>query len=275
MDGIDASHLTSFVAGYQEFTPLKLGELWAIPIMLRLALIENLRRIAVMLSAMRKDREQGEDWADRVLQVAEMNPSNVIVVVGEMVRSQPPLSRAFVTEFLHRLQEKPLPVKLATSWIEERLAEDGLTVEQMVQSESQHQAGTQVSVGNCIGSLRFLDTMDWREFVEEQSVVEPLPRGDPAKVYSAMDFATRDLYRHTVERVARYGKKSEREVAALAVDLAQQNVVGPDIRLAHVGFFLTGKGVKDLEYEVGMKIPLGSFLPRIARRYPLAFISEA
>jgi len=43
---IDASHLTSFVAGYQEVIPLKLGELWAIPIMLRLALIENLRRVA-------------------------------------------------------------------------------------------------------------------------------------------------------------------------------------------------------------------------------------
>ena len=268
---IDASHLTSFIAGYQEFMPLKLGELWAIPIMLRLALIENLRRIAVMLSAMRQDREQGEDWADRVLQVAETNPSNIIVVMGELVRSQPPLSQAFVTEFLHRLQEKTLPVKLATSWIEERLAEDGLTVEQMVQSESQHQAGTQVSVGNCIGSLRFLDTMDWREFVEEQSVVEHSLRADPAKIYSAMDFATRDLYRHTVERVARHSKKSEREVATLAVDLAQKNVIDPDTRLAHVGFFLTGKGVKNLECGAGMKIPFGSILPRIARRYPLAF----
>ncbi len=268
---IDTSHLTSFIAGYQEFMPLKLGELWAIPIMLRLALIENLRRIAVMLSALRKDREHGEDWADRVLQVAELNPSNVIVVVGEMVQSQPPLSRAFVTEFLRRLQEKPLPVKLATSWIEERLAEDGLTVEQIVQSESQHQAGTQVSVGNCIGSLRFLDTMDWREFVEAQSRVEHSLRADPAKVYSTMDFATRDLYRHTVERVARHSKKSEIEVAALAIDLAQKNVTNLDTRLAHVGFFLTGRGVKTLERAAGMKISIRSFLPQLARRYPLAF----
>src|SRR5450432_2254109 len=268
---IDASHLTSFVAGYQEIVPLKLGELWAVPIMLRLALIENLRRTAVMLSAMRKNRDQAEDWADRILQVAETHPSNVIVVVGEMAQSQPSLSRAFVTEFLRRLQEKSLPVKLAASWIEERLAEDGLTVEQMVQSESQHQAATQVSVGNCIGSLRFLDTQDWREFVEELSVVEHSLRADPAQVYLTMDFATRDLYRHTVERIARYSKKRELVVAALAVELAKNNVVNPDSRLAHVGFFLTGKGVKILERAAEMKIPIRSFLPRISRRYPLTF----
>ena len=268
---IDASHLTSFVVGYQEVVPLKLGELWAIPIMLRLALIENLRRVADMLSAARQDRDQADDWAGRVLEIAETNPSRLIVIVGEMAQSHPSLNRAFATEFLQRMQEKSPPVKLAVSWIEERLAEDGLTIAQLVQSESQHQAATQVSVGNCIGSLRFLDTMDWGEFVEEQSIVEQALRDDPAKIYLKMDFATRDLYRHTVERIARYSKKSELEVAALAMSLAQKNAGNPDDRLAHVGFFLTGKGVKILERAAEVKIPVQKILPRIARQYPLTF----
>src|SRR5665213_4067030 len=268
---IDASHLTSFVVGYQEVVPLKLGELWAIPIMLRLALIENLRRVADMLSAARQDRDQADDWAGRVLEIAETNPSRLIVIVGEMAQSHPSLNRAFATEFLQRMQEKSPPVKLAVSWIEERLAEDGLTIAQLVQSESQHQAATQVSVGNCIGSLRFLDTMDWGEFVEEPSIVEQALRDDPAKIYLKMDFATRDLYRHTVERIARYSKKSELEVAALAMSLAQKNAGNPDDRLAHVGFFLTGKGVKILERAAEVKIPVQKILPRIARQYPLTF----
>ena len=268
---IDASHLTSFMAGYQEVVPLKLGELWAIPIMLRLALIENLRRVAVRLSAARQERDQADDWAARILEVAETNPSRLIVIVGEMAKSYSSLSRAFATEFFQRMQEKSPQVKLAISWIEERLAEDGLTIAELVQSESQLQAATQVSVGNCIGSLRFLDTLDWREFVEEQSVVEQTLRGDPAKIYLKMDFATRDLYRHTVERIARHSKKTELEVAALAVGLAQKNAGQPDDRLAHVGFFLTGKGVNILEHAARIKIPISKFLPRIARQYPLTF----
>src|SRR6187551_3154751 len=42
---VDLEGLRTFVASYQTVTPLRLGELWAIPIMLRLALIESLRRV--------------------------------------------------------------------------------------------------------------------------------------------------------------------------------------------------------------------------------------
>jgi cellobiose phosphorylase len=268
---IDASHLTGFVAGYQEIVPLKLGELWAIPIMLRLALIENLRRVAAQLNAARKDRDAAENWANEILRVAEKTPSHLIITVAEMVRSRPSLNQAFVTEFLRRIQEKSPSVKLAVGWIEERLAEDGLTVGQLVQSESQYQAATQASVGNSINSLRFLDTMDWQVFVEDQSVVEQTLRTDPANIYAQMDFATRDLYRHTVERIARHSHKTEFEVATVAVDLAQKNASHPDDRLEHVGFFLTGKGMKILERAAAMRIPIRSILPRTARRWPLSF----
>ncbi|MGA2247344.1 MAG: glucoamylase family protein [Verrucomicrobiota bacterium] len=268
---IDASHLTSFVVGYQEVVPLKLGELWAIPIMLRLALIENLRRVAARMNVERQDRDEAGNWADKILQVAENNPSHLIIVVGEMAQSQQSLTQAFVTEFLRRIQEKSPSVKLAAGWIEERLAEDGQTVGQLVQSESQYQAATQASVGNSICSLRFLDTMDWQEFVEGQSVVENRLCTDPAGVYAQMDFATRDAYRHTVERIARFSGKTELEVAMLAVGLAQGNSTLSDKRLAHVGFFLSGKGVKDLERAAEMRIPISSILPRIARKFPLTF----
>src|SRR5206468_1587169 len=46
---VDADSLSRFVTAYQSVTTLKLGELWAIPIMLRLALIENLRRLGVRI----------------------------------------------------------------------------------------------------------------------------------------------------------------------------------------------------------------------------------
>jgi cyclic beta-1,2-glucan synthetase len=55
--------------------------------MLRLALIKNLRRVAVMLSRMRKDRDRADDWADRILKVAETEPSGLIVVVTEMAQT--------------------------------------------------------------------------------------------------------------------------------------------------------------------------------------------
>ena len=73
-----------------------------------------------------------------------------------------------------------------------------------VRVEIQQQAADQVSIANSIGSLRFLGTMDWQEFVETMSVVEQTLRHDPSGVYGQMAFATRDLYRHAIETIARH-----------------------------------------------------------------------
>jgi cyclic beta-1,2-glucan synthetase len=56
----------AFVAAYQTVAPLKLGELWAIPIMLRLAVIENLRRVGVGVAAGWAERGLADSWADRM-----------------------------------------------------------------------------------------------------------------------------------------------------------------------------------------------------------------
>ncbi|MEI6128151.1 MAG: hypothetical protein WCQ99_16500, partial [Pseudomonadota bacterium] len=62
---VDLESLRSCVGAYQTVSALTLGELWAIPIMLRLALIENLRRVAARIAASRIDRNRADYWADQ------------------------------------------------------------------------------------------------------------------------------------------------------------------------------------------------------------------
>lgn len=70
MDGrVDSDNVTQFVAAYQTEEPLKLGELWAFPIMLQLALLENLRRVGVRIAQRREERDVAIVWADRMLSV--------------------------------------------------------------------------------------------------------------------------------------------------------------------------------------------------------------
>src|SRR5690606_27669984 len=83
---IDGEGLVRFVGAYQTVTPLKLGELWAIPIMLRLALIENLRRIGTRIIEDRVDRSLAEDWAERLGDIAESDPRHLVLVIADMVR---------------------------------------------------------------------------------------------------------------------------------------------------------------------------------------------
>jgi cyclic beta-1,2-glucan synthetase len=268
---VDPESLSSFVTAYQTITALKLGELWAIPIMLRLALIENLRRIGTRIAADRIDRNRADYWADKMTDIAGKDPKSLILAIADMARSNPPMVGSFVAEFTRRLQGQSPALAMPLTWIEQQLAECSLTIEQLVQTENQQQAADQVSISNSITSLRFLGTMDWREFVETMSVVEQTLREDTGGVYSKMDFSTRDRYRHVVEKIAKSSRLSEGEVARKAIQLAHEAAARKDgdSRVAHVGFYLIDKGFLRLERIAQVRLSTLEVLKRIGRRFPL------
>ncbi|MDP1680348.1 MAG: cyclic beta 1-2 glucan synthetase, partial [Burkholderiales bacterium] len=286
---VDPESLSRFVAAYQMVSVLKLGELWAIPIMLRLALIENLRRVAVRIAAGRVDRDLAATWAEQMTTVAEKDPKSLVLVIADMARSHPPMSTPFVSEFTRRLQGQSLALALPLTWIEQLRAESGLTIEQLVQSGNQQQAADQVSISNSIGSLRALGGMDWREFVEAMSIVEQTLRKDPDGAYAEMDFATRDRYRHAIEKLAKTSPLSEADVARSAIQLAQTaraaqldqtaqpvqtaRPVQPDCgeRAVHVGFYLIDQGLAALETQAQVRFSLAEKLAKISARRPLGW----
>ena len=270
---IDSGPLSAFIAAYQEVLPLKMGELWAIPIMLRLGLIENLQRISTRLTIARDDRDLADLWADRLRDMAEKNPSHLVVVVAEMAKSGVPASSPFVAEFCQRLSRQSPVLHLARNWLDQRLVEQGLSVDQLVQLESQTQAADQVSVSHSIASLRFLSAMNWKEFVETLSLVEQTLRSDPGDVYGGMDFSTRDRYRHAVEFLARHSRTSEVDIAQRAVRLAEDRAreSGRDDRTAHVGYYLIDKGQSLLTQPLNVRWPWRTIVERSLHRFPLMF----
>ncbi len=270
---IDASSLAGFIAAYQTVVPLKLGELWAVPIMLRLGLIENLQRVTSGLTQGRLDRNEANEWVERLQEVAENNPSRVVIVVADMARADLRLSSAFVAEFCQRLSRLNPVLHLARSWLEQQLVERGFSIEQLIHQESQNQASDQVSVSHSIASLRALSAIDWKDFVESLSRVEQTLRAEPAGIYPQMDFATRDRYRHAVETLARRAKLGETAMAEKAVALAAESgrAKGLDHRTAHVGYFLVDKGRPQLERVTNVRWPWRTAAERTIRRFPFVY----
>ena len=87
---MDAEALQRFVAAYQTVAPLTLGELWAIPIMLRLALIENLRRVAARIAGPHAIGTWPTTGPTGMIGVAEHDPKSLMLVIADMARSDPP-----------------------------------------------------------------------------------------------------------------------------------------------------------------------------------------
>ncbi len=272
MDGrVDSDNATQFIAAYQTVEPLKLGELWAFPIMLQLALLENLRRVGVRIAQRREERDAAISWADRMLAAAEREPKRLIQLLAEFANADVPLTAPFVEEFYGRLQAQGPAMAFVQTWVEHKLLEQGVTATELSEAAGRTAAANQISIANSVGSLRFISATDWKQYVESLSVVELTLREDPMAMYASQDFATRDRYRHVIEDIARRSACSELAVAREAIALARATAAqqGGHDRSAHVGYYLIDHGRPQLERAVGWRPSWKSRIGRAGRNFRL------
>ena len=243
---LDTHTLQRFIGAYQTVAPLSIGELWAVAITLRLALVENLRRLALSIARARAERDEADKVADKLLELASLQPSAVTSFLNERLAKREKLQQTFLVQLVQRLREQHPSVMPVMDWIEKELEGEGTSIEQIIHAEHQRQAEAQVTVGNIITSMRLLSTLDWNDFFEKVSLIEPLLGQDPAGVYSRMNFASRDRYRHVIERISKRTRASELDIAQAAVDLATK-ATEERVAKKHVGYYLIDAGLTLLE----------------------------
>ncbi len=250
---LDAQRLQRFISAFQSVTPLTMGELWAWPSVLKLALVEHLRARGDVLAETRAHRRT----ADRIAAAAGADPHTF---------SEWPAGahHAFVTRLLQRSRGLGTLASGLHDKLEGALAARGETIEDAIRAEGQHEAAQQASVANLIGSLRLIGTFDWSEFFESVSVVEQVLQRDPAAVYARMDFRSRDRYRHAVEELAAPTGEGQFLLALKAVECARQaHAKAPDARASHVGYHLIGGGRREFERRVAWRPNLGQRIRRV------------
>jgi hypothetical protein len=248
---LDETSVALMIAEYQRVTTLTLGELWAIPAMLRMGYLDSVRRMALRAARDIADRAAADDWVSRLLAVKGADHAAAGLLA--FVYSGPELTPAFLTRFLQQIRSRRSDFT-PLLWLEQWVAEDVMTVEDAAQRSAQELALTQLVMANSIASLRLVTSIDWTTFVETASAAEARLREDPAETYAAMTRATRDQYRHAVERIAKGGDVDEPAVAEAAVQAARAAVqTGADSRARHVGYHLIGDGRRALERACGFR----------------------
>ncbi|MEO5579467.1 MAG: cyclic beta 1-2 glucan synthetase, partial [Gemmatimonadaceae bacterium] len=195
---LSRENITLFVREYQKVTTFKMGELWAIPTMLRLGLVENIRRMSLRVAARLDEVEVADAWASRLMTANDESPAALTRELDAFIDGHPIFTPIFVTRFLHQIRGYQVNFT-PLIWLEQWIAEDGPSAEVAVTRSNRMTALTQVTVANCITSLRTIARLDWKDFVESQSATEAILRKDPSDHYSTMLFGTRDHYRHVVE----------------------------------------------------------------------------
>ena len=177
------------------------------------------------------------------------------------------MPRAFAVQMVQRLRDQDPKVTPALLWLDRRLLAQGTTADEIVRAEHQAQGAMNVTVRNVITSMRFMSAVDWAEFFESVSLVDAVLRADSD--FAAMDFPTRDSYRHAIEDLARGSGHTEIEVARFAVAAAKRAApAGPGRDAATVrreqdpGYYLISRGRQTVEQGLGFRAPLSEWIAR-------------
>jgi cyclic beta-1,2-glucan synthetase len=242
---LDQENILTFIEAYQSVRTLKIGELWAIPQMLRIALIESIQSLAVTALSDLRERQLADFWANRLIAANRRDSNQLFAILAELAKAEPSPSPYFGAQLVGLLYDEEAPLAPVQSWLERTLKSPLYDINLR---EQNRQTREQLSCGNAFTSLRQLALLDWREIFEKLSRVEHLLRRDPSGVYQKMDFATRDRCRRAIEELAIASARSEEQVSERVIELAIQagREATGDERRIHVGSWLVGEGRAEL-----------------------------
>ncbi len=260
---LSAESIISFLDAYQLRSALTIAELWVFPLMLRLVLLERLKRLSVLASLRQHERELADFWADRFLNAAQRPPKLFSEMLSELDRRGHGLTPHFIERLGEQLHQEESTLAPIQNWIQDKT---GQRVVDIIRREQAEEANDLMLIAGAVGSLRQLSELQYPKMVEAVSRMERILQEDPAGIHARSDFATRDRCRRQVEASARYSKRSESEVARIAVELAKSGATGS--REQCVSYYLLDEGLLDLEIRLGCRIPMRERWQRLLLRHP-------
>ncbi|OYZ23707.1 MAG: hypothetical protein B7Y39_03730 [Bdellovibrio sp. 28-41-41] len=247
---IEPETIHRFFISYQRTSPLTIGELWALPITLRLVLVENLRRLAVRTVVDHEKRHSANLFADKMFDQV-VDPDKFKLLTDELKRQLEDSQQddsVYMAQLAKRLRDQEPEIWPALEVLETHLNKKDSSAESAVHAALQRQVANQVTVANIITSMRLLSSLNWRDFIESLSLVDRILEKDP--FYLKLDFKTRDRYRHIIEMLSKKTGTSEIDIADDIIELTEK---GNDPRRSHAGYYLIAEGFKKLSQNLGFR----------------------
>lgn len=258
-------NICDFLLSYQTVSPLTIGELWALPLMLRIRLIEWIQFLATRIDRRLREGELADFWGNRLLQAARLDPDQLPAFFKILAEDTPSPSSHFAREFVDHLFDEQAVVPEAKRWLEHEFNE---SLGEVVRREQMQEAAEQIAFASAISSLITLNQIAWQDIFEEVSHVDAILNADPSGIYSNMDFATRNQYRTEIEKLSKGSKFKETEVAEITLNQSMENE-GEIER--HVGYYLIDKGRGELEKILNYSPTFQTSLRRLIIDYPASF----
>ena len=253
---------------------ITMGELWAFPLMVRVALIILLAQVTNNVVVIQKQRNAAKKLAYEFIDAENNNNVNELLnklskkytlkreykkiddkFSGDDISLHDGLfSIEFVDRIFTILKDNSIDNKDIYNFILDRMERktEDISLDKLILKENLRQGTIENSIGSIISSLRKIDSIDWRRFFDRTSVIEQFLKRDPAGVYDNMSYSTKDSYRHKIEEISRNFNLIEIDIVKEALLLAARDEIDESYK-AHVGYYLIDEGIYELLNQLKRK----------------------
>ncbi|MBN9377761.1 MAG: protein ndvB [Chlamydiales bacterium 38-26] len=259
---LSRENIIAYLNSYQTIDQLTIGELWVLPLMLRLRLIECLNLLSKDVDRRLREGEYACFWGNRLLNVSKREPNRLSDYLDDLKSEQKKPSSHFAEELIDHLYDEDKIIPPVRQWLEEEVHQE---IHEMIKQEQLQKTTEQIALSNAIVSLITLSQLSWREIFEQISFIDRILSRDPSGIYSRMDFNSRDSYRHAIETFARRSKHKEAEIASRVLQSAES---GKNEVTSHVGYYLVDEGRYELERALGYKPNISNAIRQQMVLYP-------
>lgn len=247
---VDENIILSFINAYEERNVLASSELWALPTMLRIAIIQNISRVVSGIVFAQREKGKADKLADKIIKLSDKELTEG--EIKKIVKGNMGFSTHFMERLLKVLRDNGVENEKIYKYIYNIMEVQEMDSNRMVIIEHQKQAKFQVSMRNCISGIREVEALNWKECFEKLSITHEILKKDPADIYINMDYASRDYYRHRVEVISKQMKLPESYIARAAVKCADEAKTKSELK-RHVGYYLMDNGIEELKNRIGIK----------------------
>ena len=256
---MDEHTLLNYLKAYQSHSVLYDREIWAIPIVMRLAIIENIRHLCEKIKNTQTQWNKADELVDVWLSNNGEDSESFLKSFKNTLKTMDETNPSFIEHLYYGFRRSGFAYNKFLRVMDEILEKRGTTTDSLTQKEHLFQSVNTISMGNCITSLKYFSGLDWSDLFESASHVEQILRQDPDGTYPLMDINTRNFYRSKIEKLAHDLDVSELLIAKEAIELASNACMfckvgevddSQDVLIQksrHVGYYLIGKGLADLE----------------------------
>ncbi|MEO6080993.1 MAG: glucoamylase family protein [Steroidobacteraceae bacterium] len=253
--------LLRLLAGYQNAAPLRMREIWALYPILRIALVDELRRIAVRVEDSLAARAAADELADSLL---DGRWSELGASLSRPHWLEGRFIAPYIVQLAHRLHGMGERGRPLLDDLSAELARRGTTIDDYIQRQHARRSASNLVARNIITSLRALNSFDWRSLFESTSRVELLLRTQPT--YVDCDRRTRDRYRNCVEELAMATHRHEVTVTQQILELVG-GAPAAESTDTDIGSWLIGPRRHDLEIALQFPVSLSHRLRRRVVRH--------